>query len=218
MAQSIQSLIAASVNGVVRRLYPEKYSSLCHVHAIVGANAISVVLNRVYRPVAGLALIDCGEGEFIELLDNDAFAKPEGGAFHCWIESADPSFLEKEVVDLTFRHNHEYAERNGHAWRRPLPPPYLWGKASEVMVNAPLEKMPTHFAEGQVWLYETDAGWDWMTNHVAQNINAYVTLTSEVLKDIQRSLPQGSTLLEPLMPPRRATTSSAPASVPSPAY
>ncbi len=217
MSQPIQSLIAASVNGVLKRLYPEQYSSLCHVHAIVGANLISVVLGRVYRPVAGLALIDCGGG-FIELLDNDAFANPAGGAFHCWIESADPSFVEKEVVDLTFRHNHEYAANNGMPWRRALPPDYLWGPASKVVVDAPLEAMPTEFPEGMVWLFETDEGWNWMTRHLAENMNAYVTLTAEALKELQRRLPAGSTLLEPFMPGRpdpAPVTGSGPASVPS---
>lgn len=217
MSQPIQSLIAASVNGVIRRLYPDQYSSLCHVHAIVGANLISVVLGRVYRPVAGLALIDCG-GQFIELLDNDAFANPAGGAFHCWIESADPSMQEREVVDLTFRHNHEYAVKNGLAWRRAHPPDYLWGPYSKVVVKAPLDAIPAAFPDGQVWLCETDAGWEWMTRHLAENMNAYVVLTAEALKHLQASLPAGSTLLDALMPGRAdqaPLTGSAPASVPS---
>lgn len=200
MSQSIQSLIAASVNGVLRRLYPEQYCSLCHAHAIVGANLISVVLGRVYRPVAGLALIDCGEGQFLQLLDNNAFANPAGGAFHCWIESADPAFMEKEVVDLTFRHNHEYALKNGTPWRRAQPPAYLWGPESKVVIDAPLNAIPASFPEGMVWLRETDEGWSWMTRHLAENMNAYVTLTAEALKLLQASLPAGSTLLEPLMP------------------
>jgi hypothetical protein len=217
VSQPIQSLIAASVNGVIKRLYPDKYSSLCHVHAIVGANLISVVLGRVYRPVAGLALIDCG-GQFIELLDNDAFANPAGGAFHCWIESADPAMQEREVVDLTFRHNHEYAVKNGMPWRRAHPPDYLWGPYSKVVVNAPLDAMPESFPDGQVWLFETDAGWDWMTNHLADHMNAYVQLTAEALKELKANLPAGSTLLEPFMPGREETApvrDSAPASVPS---
>jgi hypothetical protein len=194
MSQSIQSLIAASVNGVLRRLYPEQYCSLCHVHAIVGANLISVVLGKVYRPVAGLALIDCGD-KFIELLDNDAFGNPAGGAFHCWIESADPSFLEREVVDLTFRHNHEYAVKNGMAWTRAHPPEYLWGPYSKVVVAAGLENMPASFDEGQVWLRETNEGWDWITRHMAENMNAYVRLTAEALQELQSRLPADSTLL-----------------------
>ena len=219
MSQSIQSLIAASVNGVLRRLYPEQYCSLCHVHAIVGANLISVVLGKVYRPVAGLAVIDCGDG-FIRLLDNDAFDNPAGGAFHCWIESADSSFLEKEVVDLTFRHNHEYALKNGMAWTRRAPPAYLWGPASKVVVPQELDALPASFDEGQVWLRETDKGWQFMTRHLAENMNAYVRLTAEALKELESRLPAASSLLDAVMPERPGArppaTSSAPASAPSP--
>ncbi len=203
MAQSIQSLIAASVNGVLRARYPESYCSLCHTHAIVGANVISVVLNREYRPVAGMALIDCGSG-FIELLDNNAFANPAGGAFHCWIESSDKTFKETEVVDLTFRHNHEYAVKNGMAWTRPLPPEYLWGPRSEVVVRAELHDMPASFDEGKVWLRETAEGAGFMMRHLAENMNAYVTLTAEALQELQRRLPADSRLLAPLMPPRES--------------
>ena len=202
MAQSIQSLIAASVNGVLRRLYPDNYCSLCHVHAIVGANLISVVLDRVYRPVAGIALIDCGGG-FIRLTDNAAFANPAGGAFHCWIESADPSIVEKEVVDLTFRHNHEYAVKNGIEWQRPTPPDYLWGPYRDIVVKAETDAMPPAFEEGQVWLRETDEGWDWITRHLAENMNAYVALTSEALKELQSLLPASSALLEPALHSRQ---------------
>ena len=201
MAQSIQSLIAASVNGVLRAHYPDTYCSLCHAHAIVGANVISVVFNREYRPVAGMALIDCGSG-FIELLDNAAFGNPAGGAFHCWIESSDKSFKETEVVDLTFRHNHEYAVKNGMEWTRAHPPEYLWGPRSKIVVRAELHNMPASFDEGQVWLRETAEGAGFMMRHLSENMNAYVTLTAEALRELQRGLPADSRLLEPLMPPR----------------
>ncbi len=219
MSQSIQSLLAASVNRVIRQVYPDDYCSLCHVYAIVGANLISIVLGRVYRPVAGLALIDCG-GEYMQMLDNSAFANPAGGAFHCWIESADASFLETEVVDLTFRHNHEYALKNGLPWRLPVPPDFLWGPHSELVVNAALDALPAAFPDGSLWLRETDEGWDWMTRHLAEHMNAYVELTAQALKALNESLPPGSTLLEPAMPERASepplSRGSAPASAPSP--
>lgn len=216
MTHSIQSLIASSVNGVLREQYPTQYSSLCHAHAIVGANLISIVFNRVYRPVAGLALIDCGSGKFIELLDNDAFARPEGGAFHCWIESADPSFTEREIVDFTFRHNHEYAANNGFKWTAPRPPAYLWGPASRILVKGQLGTLPGSFPDGTVWLHETDEGFNWIMRHAGENINAYVKLTGMALQRLRAALPPESTLLEPLLPPR-ALTDSARASVPDPA-
>ena len=207
MAQSIQALIAAAVNGTLRACYPDNYCSLCHAHAIVGANVISVVLNRVYRPVAGLAVIDCG-GDFIRLTDNTAFGNPAGGAFHCWIESADGSLRDTEIVDLTFRHNHEYAAKNGMQWRRKLPPPYLWGPRHQVVPRYELERLPPSFEEGQVWLRETDEGWNWITSHLAENMNAYVKLTAMALQELQRLLPADSRVLEPLMPPREPRPST----------
>ncbi len=212
MASSIQNLIAASVNHLLRQLFPEEYCSLCHVHAIVGANVISIVLGRVYRPVAGLAAIDCGGGNLIRLTDNAAFANPAGGAFHCWIESVDDGISQKQVVDLTFRHNHLYALKNGMQWLRPPPPEFLWGPQREIVLSASLDRLPDSFPDGMVWLHETDEGWDWITAHVAENMNAYVQLTAEALKVIQNALPPGSTLLAPAIMPR---TDSAPASAPA---
>lgn len=202
MGQSIQALIAACVNGVVRDRYPDAYYSLCHAHAIVGANVISVVLGRVYRPVAGLAVLNCGPGQFIRLTDNSAFANPAGGAFHCWIESADPSFAHKELVDLTFRHNREYAVSNGLQWKGPPPPEFLWGDWRELVVKGDADALPASFRCDQVWLRETDEGWNWITRHLAENMNAYVALTADVLRALQDRLPANSALL-----PREAVTS-----------
>jgi hypothetical protein len=201
MAQSIQSLIAAAVNGTLRARYPDNYCSLCHVHAIVGANVISVVFNRVYRPVAGLAVIDCG-GDYIRLTDNTAFSNPAGGAFHCWIESADGSPRDTEMIDLAARHYHEYAARNGIAWRGAPPPSYIWGSRHKVVPRYELDRLPPAFEKGQVWLRETDEGWSWITRHLADNMNAYVRLTALALQELQGLLPADSRLLEPLMPPR----------------
>ncbi len=213
MAQAIRPLIAASVNSVLRQLYPDSYSSLCHAHAIVGANLISVVTDRVYRPVAGLAVIDCG-GDFIYLTDNEAFANPAGGAFHCWIESADPAIPDTEIVDMTFRHNHEYAVKNGKQWNAPHPPDYLWGPRSEIVVQAALDDLPPSF-DGKVWLHETDEGWSFMTRHLAEHMNASVVLTAKALQELQSRLPAGSTALAALTTPREAARASATDSVPA---
>ncbi|MET3135155.1 hypothetical protein AAKU55_005458 [Oxalobacteraceae bacterium GrIS 1.11] len=186
MHQIIKNNIAEAVNATIRKMYPDEYCSLCHVYAIVGSNMASIVLDRVYRPVSGLALIDCGRGNFIKLTDNNAFANPIGGAFHCWIESADEAFPEKEVIDFTFRHNREYATKNKMQWHQPTPPPYLWDKHHILVVDAELDNIPSSFPAGKVWLRETDEGWDWMTNHLAENINAYVTLTAQALNTYRR--------------------------------
>lgn len=195
MAQSVRALIAHCVNQVIRQYYPEQYCSLCHVYAIVGSNLISIVLGRVYRPVAGLAAVDCGGGELMRMMDNSAFANPVGGAYHCWIESADDLMTEREVVDLTFRHNHTYAEKNGHGWRRALPPDFLWGPQSQIAVQAPIDAIPTSFPDGMVWLHETDEGWEWMTGQLLEHQNAFVALTAEAYKLFQASLPPDSRLL-----------------------
>lgn len=195
MAQSVKSLIAHCVNQVIRQYYPSQYCSLCHVYAIVGSNLISIVLNRVYRPVAGLAAVDCGGGQLMRMADNAAFANPAGGAYHCWIESADSLAGETEVVDLTFRHNHTYAELNGFEWRLDVPPDYLWGPRSKIVVEAPQAALPSSFPDGMVWLCETDEGWQWMTNQLLEHQNAFVALTAEALKLLQACLPPESALL-----------------------
>jgi hypothetical protein len=201
MAQSIQSLIAASVTGVLRDLYPEQYMSLCHAHAIVGANIISLVFNRTYRPVAGVAMIDCGS-EYMRLLDNNAFGKVEGGAYHCWIECADSSFVEREIVDLTYCHAHLYAKKNGYQWTRAQPSQYIWGPEKRVLVKGDPNRISGPFAEGQIWLRETEEGWNWITRHMSENMHAYVELTALALKSLKARLPEDSRLLESLMPAR----------------
>ncbi|MYM38849.1 hypothetical protein [Duganella qianjiadongensis] len=195
MALPIRTLIAHCVNQVIRQYYPRQYSSLCHVYAIIGSNLISIVLDRVYRPVAGLAAIDCGGGQLMTMLDNGAFAHAAGGSYHCWIESADDLATECEVVDLTFRHNHTYAEQNGFGWQRALPPDFLWGKQSDIVVQAPLHAIPRSFPEGMVWLQETDEGWHWMMRQLQEHQSAFVTLTAEALKLFQAHLAPDSALL-----------------------
>jgi len=195
MTLPIRTLIAYCVNQVIRQYYPRQYSSLCHVYAIVGSNLISIVLDRVYRPVAGLAAVDCGGGQLMTMLDNAAFANPAGGSYHCWIESADDLVSEREVVDLTFRHNHSYAEQNGFRWQRAAPPDFLWGKQSSIVVPATLEELPNAFPDGMVWLQETDEGWQWMMRQLQQHQSAFVTLTAEALKLFQAHMAPASALL-----------------------
>jgi len=195
MALSVRALIAHCVNQVIRQYYPEQYCSLCHVYAVIGSNLASIVLGRVYRPVAGLAAVDCGGGQLMRMMDNSAFANPAGGSYHCWIESADDLIAECEVIDLTFRHNHVYAVKNGYGWQRELPPDFLWGPRSSIVVQAPPDAIPLAFPDGTVWLHETDEGWQWMTQQLLAHQNAFVALTAEALKLFQASLPPDSRLL-----------------------
>ncbi|MYM23239.1 hypothetical protein GTP46_11335 [Duganella sp. FT135W] len=181
MRLSVKALIAECVNAVVRKHYPGQYYSLCHVYAIVGSNLISIVNGHNFRPVAGLAAVDCGDGQLMLMADNSAFSCKEGGAFHCWIESVDDADSERQIVDLTFRHNHTYAEKNGFAWTLAPPPAFLWGLRSNIVLDATLERLPKNFPEGRVWLSETDAGAAWMTQQLLDHQNAFVVLTAEAL-------------------------------------
>ena len=61
-----------------------------------------------------MAAIDAGNDQIIVMADEQAFSNPLGGAYHCWIESDDAAPV--ELVDLTFEHNHIYAEANGYPW------------------------------------------------------------------------------------------------------
>ena len=45
------------------------------------------------------------------MTDKQAFGKPLGGAYHCWIESESPDELDRELVDLTFGNNLKFARQ-----------------------------------------------------------------------------------------------------------
>ena len=188
MRISVKTLIADCVNEVIRKHYPAKYYSLCHLYAIVGSNLASIVGARNFRPVAGLAAVDCGDGQLMLMADNSAFSRSEGGAFHCWIESADGVNSEREVIDLTFRHNHTYAEKNGFQWTMAPPPAFLWGDYCDIVLEATLEHLPKNFPEGRIWLSETSAGRAWMTQHLFEHQNAFVALTAEALTLFSRAM------------------------------
>ncbi len=188
MRLSVKTLIADCVNEVIKAHYPTQYYSLCHVYAIVGANLISIATARDFRPVAGLAAVDCGNGRLMLMADDTAFARSEGGAFHCWIESVGDALAQRQIIDLTFRHNHTYAEENGFHWALAPPPAFLWGPQSDIVFNATLTTLPTNFPEGQVWLSETEAGTAWMTQQLSEHQNAFVTLTAEALTRFSRGL------------------------------
>jgi hypothetical protein len=204
VALSIKSHIASSVHGVIKKSFPEDFDSLCQVHAVVGANVAAIVLSREYRPVAGIAMVDCGGGDFIRMLDNDAFSNPIGGAYHCWIESVPQWPIEKEYVDFTFGTNHQYAAKNGLRWLGPMPPKFIWGTFSKLVVDAPLERVPNNFGKDRIWVEETAEGLSWMARHITDNANAYVTLTTQALKLLQRSLPSGSRALDGVIAPKSA--------------
>mgnify|MGYP001332592023 CR=1 FL=1 len=177
-----KKIVYESVDCIIRELFPEKYDSLCHVYAVVGANVSSILLKKDYRPVAGLAVIDAGGGNFFKLIDNWAFYGDIGGAYHCWIESGTNSLLEKELIDFTYKHNPDYARKNGMIWRKKKTPDYLWGLYKELVIAGNHEALPQTFPHGKVWFRETLAGSNWLSKHVEQYSEEYVRMTSIALK------------------------------------
>jgi hypothetical protein len=194
MAYATNFLIAESVNRTVKQFFPDKYYSLCHVFSIVGANVISIALQRNYRAVAGLAVIDCGNGVSIKLTDNAAFTNQAGGAFHCWIESTDDLPEQRQMIDFTFKHHMAYAAQNNIGWHKKHHPEFLWGLRDLLVVKAELDAVPAKFSNNQIWVCETQEGLDWMTRHLAENMSAYVGLTTHALQLLKYSMPKGQAI------------------------
>jgi hypothetical protein len=188
----IKGLIAASVREVIRAQYPEDYMSLCHAYAVVGANLASIALQRVYKPVAGLAAIDSGAGTLIYMADASAFKNEAGGAYHCWIESTDTAPEDKELVDFTFGHNRIYALKNELPWSGVAPPRYLWGPYRDVVLGGPLHELRAGFGKEKIWLQGSDEGTHWMADHLQANMNGYVQLTAAALKTYKKKFKGGA--------------------------
>ena len=181
---AIRDQIVDSVDSVIRSMFPELYFGLCHTYAIVGSNVASLVLGREYRPVAGLTVIDCGSGDMMKLLENEAFSRSAGGSYHCWIESCPNEGEDKELIDIAFKHNAAYANTHGLNWQQ-KDSNYLWGPYRDLVLDAELEALPTAFPEGKIWLKETPEGSAWIRSHIAKHENAYVELTSRALRQQQ---------------------------------
>ncbi len=106
-----RKLIATSVKDVMQENFPGKHLALCHAYAIVGANLAAIEFEKHFRPVGGKAVFDTGTTQLIYMTDKQAFGKPLGGAYHCWIESESPDELDRELVDLTFGNNLKFARQ-----------------------------------------------------------------------------------------------------------
>lgn len=173
--------MADAVDTTIREIFPKKYAGLCHIYAVVGAALLSISEDKPYRPVAGVALINAGGGQCIELLDELAFLKPEGGAYHCWIESVGGA---PEIVDFTFRNNKEYAELHGIKWRAKKQA-YLWEAKHDIMwdrnISIPSRLMP----KGKVWFNETELGKEWMNRQMQQGAEEYAKILSIVLRRLR---------------------------------
>ncbi len=177
--------ISDAVDTAIRTVFPDLYFGLCHAYAVVGSNVASLVLNRDYRPVAGLAVIDCGDGNLMRLTENDAFAGAIGGAYHCWIESAPPNDPDKELVDIIFKHNEAYAKTQGMSWRHKNSD-YLWGPYRELVVADEADLLHRDLPAGRLWLQETPEGANWILRHLADHVSVYVELTALAIR-LQRA-------------------------------
>lgn len=179
-------ILANAVDETIRKVFPAKYMGLCHMYAVVGSNLLSIVYNRNYIPIAGIALIDTGKGELLKMLDNNAFTREKGGAYHCWIESIEGT--DSEMVDLIYRHNETYAVAHGVKWNRRRSCSYLWGIKSEICLQVEDDVEPTTLPEGKVWFKATADGKAWLTSHLSEFGQQYAKLTLMTLKRVQHEL------------------------------
>jgi hypothetical protein len=178
-----RKFIADTVDVTIRGLFPDKYAGLCYLYAILGSNLLSIVYQRQYFPIAGIALIDSGKGRMIRMLDNTAFLRGEGGAFHCWIESEGNGT--KELIDFTFKHNKKFAKSNGLKWHKKKSSQYLWGPKTEICHTLPDNDLPKLLPDGKVWYNDTEEGQEWLRRHLSKYNIQYVKLTSLVLQHLQ---------------------------------
>jgi hypothetical protein len=187
--EQVKPLVVRAVDYAIRSLFPKKYFGLCHVYAIVGASLASTTLGREYRPVAGMAVIDAGAGCMLKLLDNDAFSRNQGGAYHCWIESMGSDSNDRELIDLTFQHNRDYAKKHKLIWRKKSSG-YLWGKRHDIVIESALADLPKQFPDGKFWVQETAEGARWIDTQLSAHMDEYVKLTTFAMKHLYLSLQQ----------------------------
>ena len=172
--------IVHSVDLAIRQIFPEHYFGLGHAYAVVGSNVASIILEREFRPVAGLAVIDCGAGAMMRLVDNDSFSRPIGGAYHCWIESCPYDDESKELLDIPYKHNETYAKAIGMQWKH-ASSNYLWGNFKDFVLDGELHELPNIFPSGKLWLKETPEGARWISAHLAEHEKIYTKLTALAL-------------------------------------
>ena len=179
-------LIADAVHDAIVTAYPDKYAGLCHAYAVIGANLTALVTGREYRPVAGLAIFDGGDGSFVMCLDNAAFSRLNGGSFHCWIQSsaADPAQI--ELIDYSYRNNEEYARKHGLPWNRARVN-FLWGLHAGINVGGEPFPLPRAYEEGKAWYRETDEGFRWLLQRLHEHMDVYAKLTSLAIQNLRQA-------------------------------
>ena len=182
-AMQVKQLIADSVHDVIRAAFPDKYFGLCQAYAVIGSSVASIIWHEEYRPVAGLAIFDAGNGQFVRCIDNNAFANTAGGGYHCWIVSFN-SAEATELLDFSLRNNKSYASAHGIRWNGSNAD-FLWGLQREINIGGAMDELPAQFAQNKVWFCETMEGQDWLQNHIFSHHNLYAKLTSLALRLIR---------------------------------
>jgi hypothetical protein len=176
-----QRFIANAVDTTIRQHFPTKYCGLCYLYAIVGSNVLSIILERSYQPVGGIAIIDAGGGQFLELVDVEGFTRERGGTFHCWIESS--GLGEVELIDFTFRHNSAYARSLGLKWRAKKQT-YLWGLKKDLLLTMDQSELPEKFPENKVWYRGCDEGTVFLRQYLINSTPELARLTMFALKSL----------------------------------
>lgn len=176
-----KKVIAYALDQTMQLIFPEKYAGLCHVYAVVGANVLSVCFKSGFRPVAGVAVIPTGAG-CLEMLDDMAFTREVGGAYHCWIESTGSD--KTVLVDFSFGNNSEYARTCGLVWTKERVD-YLWGDESQLNLAKQYPKPPDNMPDVMVWFQETIRGNRWLWGQLEQHQDEYAQITSLVLRRIR---------------------------------
>jgi hypothetical protein len=183
----IERSMLNAVDGTIRALCPNTFESLCYIYAVIGANVMSITLNRNYRPVAGIAVIDAGGGKHLEFLDDSNLERGLGGSYHCWIESVETNDNQKELVDFTFGNNPNYAEANGIPWKAKKVD-YLWGRVKDINLGGNITELPKKFPEGKVWFRETKSAHEWLAMHLQEHVNDYAKMTFLALRKYNQQL------------------------------
>lgn len=172
------TLIAKAVAEILKTMFPDKYPGLCHAYAIVGACVLSACCERVFRPVAGVGVIPTGCGT-LEMLDDLAFFRPSGGAYHCWIESADEE--DPLLVDFSFANNAEYAQSRGMPWAREAVD-LMYGPSSDLNLAVKYASPPDDLPGDKVWFNATENGRQWIAAHQDEHQAHYTELCALVLR------------------------------------
>lgn len=130
----------------------------CADYAIVGAQVLTLLTGKTYRPFAGGEVMDFGDGNLYALCTTrerrrSARHLSQLARYHCWIEARHDEVggrVRKEIVDFTLRHDETVANNLGMPFARAYQA-YFWGWEDEHAVPAELHDHPVFAKQGPVW-------------------------------------------------------------------